>query len=53
MMSDDDYFIKSNERHREYRANGLCDHTNLIITWEEDLLDMSVIDHIIRTRICC
>ena len=53
MMSDDDYFMKSNERHREYRANGLCDHTNLIITWEEDLLDMSVIDHIIRTRICC
>ena len=53
MMSDEDYFIKSNERHREYRANGLCDHTNLIITWEEDLLDMSVIDHIIRTRICC
>lgn len=53
MMSDEDYFIRNCKRHRNYRAHGLCDHTNLIITWEEDLFDMSVIDHIIKTRICC
>ena len=52
-MNDDDYFAKSCERHRFYRNNGFSDHTNLIITWEEDLLDMNVIDHIIMTRICC
>lgn len=52
-MNDDDYFAKGCERHRFYRNHGYSDHTNLIITWEEDLLDMKVIDHIIMTRICC
>lgn len=52
-MNDDEYFADACERHRFYRNNGFSDHTNLIITWEEDLLDMKVIDHIIMTRICC
>lgn len=51
-MDEDSYFKRNTEKLREYRQQGLSEHTNLIITWENDLHDMELVDQIIRTRIC-
>lgn len=53
MMDKEDYFVKNCNRLREYRRHGLCEHTNLIVTWEEDLRDIRLLDQIIKSRICC
>jgi hypothetical protein len=51
LMDNEEYFIKSCRKLREYRKHGINEHTNLIVTWETDLMDPKVLDHIIRTRL--
>ena len=50
-MDKEDYFIKNSRKILEYRANGYSQNTNLIITFEEDISEPGIIDHIIKTRI--
>lgn len=51
LMDDDAYFLKNCRKLRNYRLNGLSDHTNLIVTWEADLFDMETLENIIKTRL--
>lgn len=51
LMDNEEYFIKNCRKLREYRKYGINEHTNLIVTWEMDLMDPKVLDHIIRTRL--
>lgn len=51
LMDKEDYFIKNSRKILEYRANGYSQNTNLIITFEEDISEPGMIDHIIHTRI--
>lgn len=50
-MDKEDYFIKNSRKIVEYRQNGYSQNTNLIITFEEDIIEPGMIDHIIETRI--
>lgn len=50
-MDKEDYFIKNSCKIIEYRQNGYSQNTNLIITFEEDIIEPGMIDHIIETRI--
>ena len=50
-MDKEDYFIKNSRKIIEYRQNGYSWNTNLIITFEEDIMEPGMIDHIIETRI--
>lgn len=50
-MDKEDYFIKNSKKIVEYRQNGYSQNTNLIITFEEDISEPGIIDHIIKTRI--
>lgn len=50
-MDKEDYFIKNCRKIIEYRQNGYSQNTNLIITFEEDLIEPGLIDHIIKNRI--
>ncbi len=52
-MDKEDYFIKNSRKIIEYRQNGYSQNTNLIITFEEDIMEPGMIDHIIMTRILC
>ena len=51
LMDKEEYFIKNCRRIRRYTNNGYSLHTNLIITFEEDITTPGIIDHIIDTRI--
>lgn len=51
LMDKETYFIKNCKRIMEYRQNGYCLHTNLIITFEEDICEPGLIDKIIKSRI--
>ena len=50
-MDKEDYFIKNSRKIIEYRRNGYSQNTNLIITFEEDIIEPGLIDHIIECRI--
>ena len=50
-MDKEDYFIKNSRKIIEYRQNGYSQNTNLIITFEEDIIEPGMINHIIETRI--
>lgn len=50
-MDKEDYFTKNSRKIIEYRQNGYSQNTNLIITFEEDIIEPGMIDHIIETRI--
>lgn len=51
LMDDEKYFLKSCRKIRDYRQNGYSQHTNLIITWEDDIIEANMIDDIIKSRI--
>lgn len=51
LMDREDYFIKNSRKIIEYRQNGYSQNTNLIITFEEDIIEPGLIDHIIESRI--
>lgn len=51
LMDREDYFIKNSRKIIEYRQNGYSQNTNLIITFEEDIMEPGLIDHIIESRI--
>ncbi len=50
-MDKEDYFIKNSRKIIEYRQNGYSQNTNLIITFEEDIREPGMIDHIIESRL--
>ena len=51
LMDKNDYFLKNCRKIRDYYRNGYSTHTNLIITWEDDIKTPDMIDHIITSRI--
>ena len=50
-MDKEDYFIKNSRKIVEYRQNGYSQNTNLIIMFEEDIMEPGMLDYIILTRI--
>ncbi len=51
LMDKEEYFIKNCRRIRRYINNGYGLHTNLIITFEKDIITPGLIDHIIESRL--
>lgn len=51
LMDKEDYFIKNSRKIIEYRQNGYSLNSNLIITFEEDIIETGMIDHIIESRL--
>lgn len=51
LMDKENYRTKNIKKLLEYRQNGYSIHTNLIITFEEDIREPGMIDNIIESRI--
>lgn len=48
LMSQDEYFKRACEKIKTYRKKGYMQHTNLICTWEEDLLQVKQLEKILE-----
>ena len=48
LMHSRDYYFNAVKKIDRYRSVGFVQHSNLICTWEEDIMDMESIDKVIR-----